>query len=217
MGNDIFRASMIAGVLLTATAGTARAQMEVQQVRSDAFGYIVFGYGSVLANQTYGGPAIGGGYRAELGSLGIDLSVSILACTHTRGVPSADCQTSDLNPIGLQLSVQGLRFLTSGVNSGMYAGGGVGWGHTEFSNYMVTSSTFWRGRGPQGKLSVGYELSNRHKHERVIVQADAVLPFYRMTGETVIHSRTAPRGGRGTEHRYVPSVSVSVGFGFNAR
>jgi hypothetical protein len=217
MGNHIFRALIITGGLLTATAGTAGAQMAVRQVRSDAFGYMVFGYGSVFGGQTYGGPALGGGYRAELDSLGIDLSFSILACTHTRGVPSTDCQTSDLNPIGMQLNVQGLYFLKSGVDSAVYVGGGLGWGQTGFSNYVVTSSTFWRGGGPQGKLSVGYELATRHRRERAFVQADAVLPFYRMTGETVIHSRTAPRGVPGTEHRYAPSLSVSVGFGFNAR
>lgn len=213
------RVAMMTGFLIVAAAGTARAdatpsQMSVRRVRSDLFGYGFFGYGSLFGKQIYGGPIFGGGLRAELDSFGIDMSLSILACKHTRGLPSPECDASDLDPIGMGWNIEGLHFLKPAGDASIYVGGGLGRGRTEFSNYNVSSSTSWHGSGLQGQVTAGYEVSRAGTRDRLFVQADAVLPFHRTRGETVIFSRTAPRRVT-TKPRYTPSLSISVGIGFN--
>jgi hypothetical protein len=94
----------------------------------------------------------------------------------------------------------------------MYFGGGLSYGRGSISRgrpaYTVaTYSTSWSGSGLQGELTAGYELA-RATSLRVFVQADAVVPFYKITSET----RTAT-GVLSTDSRYAPSLVVSVGVG----
>jgi hypothetical protein len=201
--------AMMTGFLIVAAAGAARAddtpsQMSVRRVRSDSFGYLLLGFGRVFGNQTYRGPNDGIGYRAELDSFGVDVAASLLRCA---------CGGPEPEPVGMGWNVTGLYFLKPAGDASMYVGGGLGQGGTEFSNYNVSSSTSWHGSGLQGRLTAGYEVSRAGTRDRLFVQADAVLPFYRTRGETVIFSRTARRVT--TKRRYTPSLSISVGIGFN--
>ena len=61
--------------------------------------------------------------------------------------------------------------------------------------------------GVRGELPAGYELA-RATTLRVFVQADATLPFYRVSSDT-----RSPNGLVATDRRYVPSLVLSIGVG----
>jgi hypothetical protein len=212
VSHNMFRAAIAGGFLVTSVASPARAQIAAHRVRSDAYTYMFVEYGGVFGNQVYRGPGFGGGARAELESMGIDVSASLLACSHTRGQSTAACEASGWDPISAQATVQGLYFPGRSIDAGPYVGGGLGWSGTAFSNYVVSSSTKWRGSGLHAKLTLGYELSRR-----VFIQGDAVLPFYQLTGERVSYSRSARGTVLSPQRRRAPSLNVSIGLGFNAR
>jgi hypothetical protein len=87
----------------------------------------------------------------------------------------------------------------------------LSYGHRSFGSYspgpLGQYTSRWDGSGLQGELTVGYELA-RATSLRLFVQADAVLPFYEVTSET--YSRSALVS---TDHRYAPSLVVSIGLG----
>jgi hypothetical protein len=80
---------------------------------------------------------------------------------------------------------------------------------------------YGEGAGLQGELTAGYEIA-RVTSARVFVQADVTLPFYQVVSETFSYPEATP--GRAyapptitVERDYVPSVTVSVGFGWQGR
>ncbi len=172
VSHNMFRAAIAGGFLVTSVASPARAQIAAHPVRSDAYTYVFFEYGGVFGNQVYRGPGFGGGARAELESMGVDVSVSLLACSHTRGQSTPACEASEWDPISAQATVQGLYFPGRSIAAGPYVGGGLGWSETAFSNYVVSSSTKWRGSGLHAKLTL-------HSGRR----GSAVLPADRRTRE----------------------------------
>jgi len=76
-------------------------------------------------------------------------------------------------------------------------------------NTVYYYNTAGRGSGLQGELTAGYELG-RATTIRMFMQADAILPFYSVTSQS-ISSRGVVSS---TTRRYTPSLVMSLGFGW---
>jgi hypothetical protein len=192
---------------------TAAQAASAQRVQADSFGYMRLGYGSVFGNRSYGGATLGFGYRVELDSFGIDVSFL------NYQVPSSGSDSyygsSQGGMAGSLLKLEALYFKNPKANATPYLGGGISYGFTQFGGTYGNSNyqSSWHGNGLQGELTVGYELP-RASTLRVFVQADTILPFYKVTSETIRFSSSAPAGTTAAAHRYSPSLAVSVGFGW---
>ena len=179
-------------------------QASALRVHTDSLWYARLGYGSIFGDRAYGTPALGFGYRAELDPFAIDVSFLNFQ------VPTSNYGSSGASA-GTLLKLSGLYFLNPQANLTGYFGGGLSYGHTSFGgNYGTIGnySTRWEGRGLQGELTVGYELA-RATSLRLFVQADAVLPFYKATSQTFSRYGAVAT----TDHRYAPSLVVSIGVG----
>jgi hypothetical protein len=180
-------------------------QASPKRVQSNSFGYARLGYSAVFGNHAYAGPAFGFGYRAELDSFGIDVSFfnfQTKASTSNSSSYSGSYYAAPSNGslVGSLLKLEGLHFIDPTANTTAYFGGGLSYGGTTFGSN-------WHGSGLQGELTVGYELP-RASSLRAFVQADVVLPFYTVTGQTFTSN-----SGYTTAHRYAPSFGVSLGLG----
>jgi hypothetical protein len=192
---------------------TEAQEASAKRVPFDSFGYARLGYGSIFGDRSYGGPTLGFGYRAELDSIGFD--VSFLNFQMPSSGSDSYYGSSQGSMAGSVLKLEGLYFTSPKANATAYLGGGVSYGFTDFGGTYGNTSyrTSWHGSGLQGELTVGYELP-RASTLRMFVQADAILPFYDVTSQTITFSRSAPGGTSKTEHRYSPALVVSVGLGW---
>jgi hypothetical protein len=164
-------------------------QAEPSGVQSGSFLYLRLGQGSNLGGGK-GGPVIGYGVRTELDSFGID--VSFLNTHDNKGGP---------NTMSLA-KLQGMYFKNARAYSTIYAGGGIGY-----------STSGLGSTGLQGELTFGYEFA-RATPVRIFFQADVSLPFYKTTFENYSGSTSHTIG---TDRRYAPLVSISVGLGRKRR
>jgi hypothetical protein len=181
-------------------------QAQSRRVHSDSLWYGRLGYGGIFADRSYGTPALGFGYRAELDSFAIDVAF----LNHQLPSPGRP-YARDASAFSV-LKLSALRFLNPQANRSAYYGGGLSYGFRSISRgsypYTLGSySTSWSGSGLQGELTAGYELA-RATSLRVFVQADAQLPFYRVTSET-----RSTNGPVSTDSRYAPSLVLSIGIG----
>lgn len=209
--------SIVTGRAMTALGAVDRsnvtaAQTTARRVHTDSLWYGRLGYGSVFGDQTYGTPALGFGYRAELDRFGIDVSfLNFQLRTSDNYLTDRGASAHSL------LKLSGLYFLNPTSSATGYLGGGVSYGKQRFGGWSDPSTgrytTDWDGDGLQAELTVGYELA-RATSLRVFVQADAILPFYEATAET--YSMSMSRFGPTTvsvSRRYAPSLVVSIGLG----
>lgn len=179
-----------------------------RRLESDRFAYARLGYGAVFGDRRYTAPAFGFGYRAEFDSIGLDVSFLNYAFGST-GSYFTDRTSSTT---GSLLKLEALYFANRTANTTPYFGGGMSWGGTNISH----DSTYWDGSGLQGELTAGYEIG-RASSVKLFVQADAVLPFYRVTSNAYTYQRTPSSGypvGVVTSGRYAPSLVISFGMGW---
>jgi hypothetical protein len=162
-------------------------------------------------------PSFGFGYRAELDKVAIDVSFLNLL------IDQSESYGSGASAGGASLvKLSGLYLLHRDANSTPYFGGGLSWGRTyvnetspaDFTrppgpNTVYYFNTGGRGSGLQGELTAGYEFG-RATTIRMFLQADAILPFYSVTSQT-ISSRGVVSS---TTRRYMPSLVMSVGLGW---
>ena len=206
------------GLAVVDRTNVTAAQATVQRVHSDSFTYARLGYGGIFAGHTYGTPSFGFGYRAELDKVALDVSFLNLL------VGQSESYGSSATAGGASLvKLSGLYLLNRHANSTPYVGGGLSWGRTYINeaypvqvtpistgpNTVYYYNTGGRGSGLQGELTAGYELG-RATTIRMFVQADAILPFYSVTSQT-ISSRGVVSS---TTRRYTPSLVMSVGLGW---
>jgi len=187
-------------------------QASAQRVHSDAFTYARLGYGGIFGDRTYGMPSFGFGYRAELDKVAIDVSFLNVQAGTSDYYGGSSAGGASL------LKLSGLYLLNREANSTPYFGGGLSWGHTTISASRPVDgpsrntayyTTGGYGNGLQGELTAGYELA-RATTIRMFLQADAILPFYSVTTQTI-----STRGVvASTTHRYAPSLVMSVGLGW---
>jgi hypothetical protein len=190
---------------VTATQSTAR------RFHTDSIWYARLGQGALFANNTYGTPALGFGYRAELDSFAIDVSFLNLQFSTGRSSWSSGAAAQTW------LKLSGLYFFNPLANRSPYLGGGLSYGHQSFGGSYDSAGGYytsgWRGSGLQGELTAGYEMA-RVTNLRVFVQADALIPFYQSTSETYPIRPIRPGIAVPTvDTRRAPSLVVSIGLG----
>ena len=214
----------IALMLLTAMSLTSQVYADeqlpgtssTQAARSSefrSFGYARLGYGGAFADSLRAGPAIGLGYRGETRSYAVDVSFLNFVI---RSDPFSSAQNVFA---GSTLKLQGLRFLDAEADRSMYVGAGLSWGITNVGRTSSTTAQYlnsWRGSGLQGELTTGYEVRSSSPL-RAFIQADVGLPFYRAVTESYSFIGGPGLPARTTESRYIPSVVLSVGVGWDAR
>ena len=179
-----------------------------RRLESDRFGYARLGYGAVFGDRSYGAPAFGFGYRAEMDSFGVDVSFLNYAFSSSGTYYTNRASAT----VGSLVKLEALYFANRTANTTPYFGGGMSWGGTNVSS----GQTYWDGSGLQGELTAGYEVG-RASSIKLFIQADAVLPFYRVTSNTYTYQRTPSGGytsGVVTTDRYAPSLVVSFGMGW---
>lgn len=177
-----------------------------RRVGSDSVLYARLGYGGIFGDSTYGGPSVGLiGYRKELNSIAID--VSFLNFQYRTSQSSYGYSSGSMTASWLKL--EALRFRTPLSDRSAYMGAGLSWNTTNIDN----SSRYWNGSGLQGELTAGYEIG-RASTIRLFIQADAGLPFYTLTGTTTFYSYAMRNPSPVIEHRYAPSLMLSLGLGW---
>jgi len=212
MARSIITGRPMEGFNVLDRTNVTESQSKARRVHTDSLWYARLGYGNLFGDDSYGTPALGFGYRAELDAFAIDVSFLNFQFSADDTYSSRGATTQSL------LKLSGLYFLSPRANRSAYFGGGLSYGHQSFgSSYNATNgyySSGWDGSGLQGELTAGYEFA-RVTTFRMFVQADAVLPFYEAKSETyAIPSRTstAPPVPT-TSRRYAPSLIVSIGVG----
>lgn len=201
MVRSIVTGRPMSGFNVTDRTNVTAAQASAERVQTDTFWYARLGYGGLFGDRTYGTPAIGIGYRAELDSFGVDVSF----LNYQIGSDDRSYSGSYGAFAGSLLKLEGLYFINPSANRTTYVGGGLSWGGTNFG-------TGWSGTGLQGELTAGYEMP-RASTLRTFIQADAILPFYHVSAVQypVDFRRSGPIT---TSHRYAPSFVVSLGLGW---
>ncbi len=196
------------------------AQASAQRVHSDGFFYARLGYGGIFGDRTYGVPSFGLGYRAELDKVAIDVSFLNFQMSNSDYASAAVSADS-----ASLLKLSGLYMIHRDANSTPYFGGGLSWGHTSINlNQPVSAGPTAPGTPPgtvyyyttggdssglQGELTAGYEFA-RATTIRMFVQADAILPFYSVTTQT-ISSRGVVSS---SSSQWAPSLVMSLGLGW---
>ena len=185
-------------------------QSSASRVHSDSLKYVQLGYGSSFGAGVHGMPAVGFGYRAELDSFAIDVSLMSRVGHYSPGSSSGA-------GAGGFLKLEGLHFVRSRSSAAPYFGGGISWGgnssNTTGRPYYGTPfnspySTGWHGNGIHGEITAGYEFA-RATTLRVFLQADATLPFYKVTSESYLGPTLVS-----TNRSYAPSVAFTIGLGW---
>jgi hypothetical protein len=198
----------MAGLNVVDRTNVTISQASARRIHSDSLWYARLGFGGVFGDRAYGTPALGFGYRAELDSLAIDVSF----LNFQFGPPNDYYSGGGNVSANSLLKLSGLYFLDAAANRTSYVGAGLSYGHTSFGggNYRAVDrySTEWDGSGLQAELTYGYELA-RATSLRMFLQADAVLPFYQVSSETISRTGLAIT----TDRRYAPSLVVSIGVG----
>lgn len=211
MARSIVTGRPMAGLNVVDRTNVTAGQTSARRVHTDSIWYARVGYGGLFGNTTFGMPAIGFGYRAELDSFGIDVSFlnTQFSSDNSSWSPAASSQSL--------VKISGLYFVSPTANRSAYLGGGLSFGHQSFGGSYDAANGYyssgWHGQGLQGELTVGYELA-RATSFRVFTQVDAIIPFYEAQSETF--PVTPPRTGYAmptTDRRFAPSVVVSMGVG----
>jgi hypothetical protein len=94
---------------------------------------------TVVGDRTYGMPAFGFGYRAELDSVAIDVSFLNVQVGASDYYGSSNAGASSL------LKLSGLYLLDRTANATPYVGGGLSWGNTSFSGNRVITGAYPNG------------------------------------------------------------------------
>jgi hypothetical protein len=178
------------------------------RVYSDSLIYFRLGYSGVIAEQTHNAPSVTLlGYRHEMDRIGIDVSLLnySFSGSDTYRYPYDTQKTAR---VGTWLKLEFLRFLSSRSSTSPYVGGGLSWTSVE----LGAADAQWDGNGLQGEVSFGYEFG-RSSTIRSFLQVDGGLPFYKLDGTS--YGYNGLYGAQpSTDSRWCPSVSVSVGVGW---
>ena len=200
------------GFNVTDRTNVTAAQSSTERIHGDSLWYARLGYSGVFAGQTYGAPLFGFGYRYELDKWGLDVSfLNFQVNSSSEPYYYGTRPESKSVFAGSILKLQGLYFMNGKANNTPYVGAGLSYGGT-------TVGYDTHGDGLAAELSAGYEFP-RSSALRMFVQTDAVLPFYNLTSVQypnppipIPRNYVAPPPT--VVHRYAPSLSVSLGFGW---
>ena len=196
---------------------TASQDLAPRRVHTEGFWYARLGYGSLFAAQsTDHGASFGFGYRAVFNRLGLDVSFLNGQLNDSGGYYGASSSAWSL------IKLETLFFTNPTGNQSAYFGGGLSYGRTELRGTFTDEfPATGHGSGLQAGLTAGYEIA-RVTSARVFLQADATLPLYNVEIERFSYPTAQPNGRFvpptiTIERQYVPSLAVSVGFGWQRR
>jgi hypothetical protein len=202
--------------VLDRTNVSASQDQPPRRLHSEGYWYARLGYGSLFADATENGAAFGFGYRAEFNRIGLDVSFFNGQLNDSGGYYASGSSAWSL------IKLQGLVFTNPTGNRSAYVGGGLSYGRAELrAAGGDVFSARGSGAGLQAGLTAGYEIA-RVTSARVFVQADATLPFYKVRFDTYTYPEIPPNGRFvgptvTTERRYAPSLTLSIGFGWQRR
>ena len=180
--------------------------------RADSVWYARLGYGMYFADQAYAGPTVGFlGFRREGVRYGIDasfLNFQYKASNRTYNYNYPLPQGSS-GMTGTWVKLEILRYFSPAADRSPYIGAGLSLSATNLNH----DNTSWDGTGLQGELTGGFEMG-RAGSIHVFFQADAGLPFYKLRSTTYTYTNAAPYYQTNVAHRYVPTLTVSLGLGW---
>lgn len=195
---------------------SATQDLPPRRVHTEGYWHARVGFGSLFGESTHNGASFGFGYRTQFDRLGLDVSFLNAQLNNGTGYYGANSSAWTL------IKLQGLYFTNPTGNRSAYFGGGLGYGHMLIDDSAAGGySTSGHGSGLQGSLTGGYEIA-RATSARVFIQADATLPFYNVHFQRYSFPEPPANGRYSTpvvtmERRYVPSLTISVGFGWQRR
>jgi hypothetical protein len=211
MVRSIVTGRPMTGLNVVDRTNVTASQASARRIYSDSIWYGRLGYSALFTGDRHGVPSVGFGYRAEFDRFGIDLAFLNFQ------MPGSGYQSSDAS-VWSWLKLSGLYFLSPIANRTAYLGAGLSYGGQHFGRTRPSVNSYtsgWRGRGLQSELTAGYEVA-RVTSLRLFVQADAVLPFYHATSDTILYATPYVPRQEPTitfERRYAPSLSVSIALG----
>jgi hypothetical protein len=194
---------------------SASQDLPPRRVQSDGYWHARVGYGSLFGDSTHNAASFGFGYRAEFNRLGLDISFLNVQLNDSGAYYGSESSALSL------IKLEGLYFSNPTGNRSAYFGGGLSYGRTNLRiSDAVDFPESGHGAGLQAELTAGYEIA-RVTSARLFVQADVTLPFY----DVVFERFSFPQAPSGRyvaptvtiERQYVPSLAVSVGFGWQRR
>jgi hypothetical protein len=200
--------SLLSGTQMTNESGNitrknvTEAQNKQVRVRADAIWYAKLGYGATTADGFHSGPEFGFGRRWELDSIGIDLAFfNFLLYQNADGFKG-------LSAGWVELAAD--YFFDAFGNSSPYVGAGLSLG----SHSVPSDRGDYEGSGLQAKATLGYEMF-RASTIRLLLQADAILPMYRLSRTTT--GQILDVGDVETKsHTYAPNLMLSLGLGWGS-
>jgi hypothetical protein len=181
------------------------------RVGSDSVFYARLGYGAMFTGQTVGVPSIGLlGYRHELDSVAVDVSFLNFQMNNSRTYTGI-YDYGDSSSSASWLKLEALYFTKPAANQSPYFGGGLSWGAMSLARGSESGSN----TGLQGEVTAGYEIG-RASSIRTFFQVDTSLPFYTvpMRAYSIVTAPTLRYGYVTAGNRYAPTLSVSIGLGW---
>ena len=197
--------SVLTGTQMTNESGSVtrknvtETQNQQVRVRADAIWYAKLGYGATTANGFHSGPEFGFGRRWELDRIGIDL-----AFFNFQLYQNAD-GFKGLSAGWVELAAD--YFFDAFGNSSPYIGAGLSLG----SHSVPSDRGDFEGSGLQVKGTLGYEMF-RASTIRLLLQADAIFPMYRLSRTTFDDIL----GAETKAHTYAPNLMLSLGLGWGS-
>jgi hypothetical protein len=181
------------------------------RIHSDSVWYARLGYGMYFADQSYGGPAVGFlGYRREGNRYGIDVSFLNFQYKSSDRTYNYPAPQGSSGMTGTWLKLEMLRYFSPAADRSPYIGAGLSLSATNLDH----NNTYWEGNGLQGELCGGFEMG-RAGSIHILFQADAGFPFYNLRSTTYTYANVTPYGYQSSvSHRYVPTLTVSMGLGW---
>jgi hypothetical protein len=199
--------------VLDRTNVSASQDLPPRRLQSDGYWHARVGHASLFGPATHQAASFGFGYRAVFNRLGLDMSFLNFQLDDSGASYSPGSSVLTL------VKLEGLYFTSPNANRSAYFGGGLSYGRTEIrTENGADFPTTGRGSGLQGELTFGYEIA-RVTSARLFAQADVTLPFYEVVSETYSFP-DRPANGRyapptiTTERQYAPSLTLSVGLGW---
>ena len=181
------------------------------RMHSDSVWYARLGYGMYFADQSYGGPAVGFlGYRREGNRYGIDVSFMNFQYKSSNRTYSCPSPQGTSGMTGTWLKLEVLRYFAPTADRSPFIGAGLSLSATNLDH----DNTFWDGNGLQGELTGGIEVG-RAGSIHMFVQSDLGLPLYELRSTSYTYTTATPYVYQASvSHRYVPTLTVSFGLGW---
>lgn len=185
-------------------ADSSEAKSEPGEALETNIWFARLGYAMDFGLEFGGGPGIGVGYRYEASDFGLEISALNLNLASINSF--ADAMSASW------LRVGGMYFFNPAGNQTPYLQTAMSWG----SNFIHTNDEWFGSSGIRGEFGGGMEFL-RESPVRMFVEANLVLPFYKVKYTTTTKTPNADNGVDvlEREHKlYTPALMIFMGVGF---